>query len=145
MNAISKGRSLRRLIVLGVAGAAVLVPTLPAPAEAQGLLRRLGRTIERLEQKTADIENKAAVLERSVTQVKQAADGLDRTADTAGALLGGDQADMAGDTGAMQPAEAWQAEEGAMMPGQPLGVAAEDTPQPLPQDRVAVSKKEPRQ
>ena len=35
----------------------------------------------------------------------------------------GDQADMAGDTGAMQPTEAWQAEEAAMVPDQPLAAA----------------------
>lgn len=139
-----------RKVLLLSATLAASIPVLSAPVNAQGLLSRIGRTLERIEQKTAEIENKAATLERSVTQVKQAADGIDRTVETAGALLsgdqeGGDQVDMAGDTGAMQPTEAWQAEEAAMMPGQPLAAETADAPLPVQQGTVSVSKKEPRQ
>ncbi|AUX69705.1 hypothetical protein CHX26_09520 [Porphyrobacter sp. HT-58-2] len=138
-----------RTAILISATLAALILALSAPANAQGLLGRIGRALERIEQKTTEIENNAATLERSVTQVKQAADGIDRTVETAGALFsadgdGDDQADMPGDTGAMQTTEAWQAEEAAMMPGQPPAVEAADAVQPVPQDTVSPSKKEPR-
>lgn len=139
----------RTAILIG-ATMAVLIPALSAPANAQGLLGRIGRVLERIEQKTTSIENKATTLERSVTQVKQAADGIDRAVETAGALFGADgdgddQADMAGDPLAMSQTEEWQAEEAMMMPDQPLADEAADAGQPVQDHRSKASKQEPRQ
>ena len=77
----------RRLLALGAA-AIIVAPALAPPAQAQGLLGRIGRTIERIEKKATDIETSAARLERSVAQAKQVADAIDRTVDTASTMIG---------------------------------------------------------
>lgn len=133
----------RRLLAL-TAAAALIAPGLAAPVQAQGLFGRIGRALERVERQAADIETTAATLERSVNQVKQAADGVDRTADTAAAMLGrGDGGDVRSDpemaVGSMSEAKEWTEDQTGMMPD-PQASAGMDEPAPMMPEEPASSQ-----
>lgn len=131
---------------LALSAAAILVaPALAPPAQAQDLFGRIGRALERAEKKATDIQTSAASLERSVTQVKQAADEIDRTADTASAILGtaqrkDDATDAGLDGDPMADAMDWSDEDAGMMPDQ-QGMA--DTAEPITPEAPAPDSPQP--
>lgn len=136
----------RRMLTLS-ALVIMVAPGLAPPVHAQGLFGKLGRALERIEQKATDIESSAASLERSVTQVRQAADEIDRTADRASDILGTgqpeeDAIDAGLDDGSMSAPTDWEAEDAGMMPDTP-GMADPAEPMPMTPDAPAPDNPQP--
>ncbi|KPF63661.1 hypothetical protein [Porphyrobacter sp. AAP60] len=137
MQPTAQYRTHRRVLTLS-ALVIMVAPGLAPPAHAQGLFGRIGRALERIEQKATDIESSAASLERSVTQVRQVADGIDRTADRASTILGtgqpdDDPTDAGLDGSPMSATTDWEAESAGMLPDHP-NMADPNEPMPMMPD-----------